>query len=98
MAEITITQHGICRLTDDDVRALVLALEDSAGDRTDPVATFWRNLATALRRALADRRRKVAVLELDALDDEDEGGLVESDVDPVAAARASLRRSFPDGP
>ncbi len=91
-------QFDVARLTDDEIRSLVLALEDRAGDRPGGLPDYWRTEAAALRRVLADRRRMFAVAVLDVEEDEAEGSLVEPGTDPVADAQAQLRQGPPEWP
>ncbi len=94
-----IDQADVARLSDDDVRRLVLTLEDGAGGRPGGVPAFWRHLARTLRRTLLDRQRLLAVMELGLLNDEEaEGSLVGPGDDPVADALEELRRGLPEWP
>ena len=90
-------QCDVSKLADDQIRSLVLALEDGAATASVGLAAFYRTLGWSLRRVLADRLRMIAVAELDWLNADDEGETVEPDDDPVGDAIASLRRNEPDG-
>jgi hypothetical protein len=88
-----ITQQDIARLSDDTIRRMVLELMDGRS-AADPgaVRCFSVRFAAALVRALKERHRLETVADLDLLEDEAEGSLVEPGTDPVAAAAAELRR------
>ncbi len=86
-----IAQHEIADLADDEIRRIVLRLRDQSGGEPPSARRFTDRLALALVRTLNDRRRLLAVAELDLLnDDEAEGGLVEPGEDPVTDALAEL--------
>jgi hypothetical protein len=88
---VVIHQHDIAGLSDDEIRAMVVRLRDAAGGQPPSARRFTDRLAAALVRALNERRRLLAVAELELLnDDEAEGGLVGAGEDPVADALAEL--------
>jgi hypothetical protein len=97
---IKIDQHEVAGLSDDQLRSLVAALEEGAAKGPGGLPKFYGALAGALCRLVADRLRALAVLELDAVNDEyaTEGELVGPEDDPVADALAALRSGLPGGP
>jgi hypothetical protein len=95
---VRIEQSDVSKLGDDDLRALVLALESGVETASAGLAAIYRTLARSLRRVLADRLRAIAVAELDWLNDPDaEGEHVKPGDDPVGEALAALRQDEPDG-
>ncbi|MGY1776905.1 hypothetical protein ACI8AV_13695 [Geodermatophilus sp. SYSU D00804] len=88
-----INQHDIAQLPDDTIRRIVLGLRDTAEGEPVSARRFTDRLAAALVRALHERRRLLAVAELELTEeDEAEGALVTPGVDPVAQALDELRR------
>jgi hypothetical protein len=86
-----IDQHDIAGLSDDGIRRLVIGLRDLADGQPPSSRRYTDRHAAALVRALNDRRRLLAVAELDLLnDDEAEGALVGAGEDPVTEALAQL--------
>ena len=95
---MNLDQSSVRMLTDDQIRSLVLALEDGAATASAGLAAFYRPLARSLRRVLADRLRALAVAELEMAEDDDEGAIVEPGTDAVGDALAALRRDEPGEP
>ena len=76
-----ITQQDLAQLSDWQVKRMIV---DAAalGEAGGPGAAFYRRMAAALVRARKERRRVLATLEADALnDDTDRGALVADDED-----------------
>jgi hypothetical protein len=94
-----VTQRDIAHLSDADVRAVVVAIMATVDGNETPsrpsggLPDFWRRFAVALVRASRERRRAFAVVELDYINGDDDGAIVEPDVDPVADALDELRRA-----
>lgn len=86
-----LTQADVAHLSDAQVRALAVAMRQAAGEVADPVNSVWWAFAAALVGALRERRRVLAVAELDLADDEEEGGLVGAGDDPIGEAVGRLR-------
>ncbi|MGK5171830.1 hypothetical protein [Geodermatophilus sp. CPCC 205761] len=90
-------QHDVADLSDDQIRRMVVRLRDAADGAPVSARRFTDRLAAALVRALADRRRILAVVELAMTETDDEGDLVGPGDDPVGDALAELRRDEPRG-
>ena len=90
-----ITQTDIAHLSDVQAKRLVIGLHAAAcTSEGGPAAVLVRQVAQALTRAIRERRQLALLLELDAMNADDDGGLVEPGSDPVGEARAQLRRGF----
>lgn len=90
-----ISQFDLAALTDNEIRRIVVRLRDAAGGEPPSAASFTDRLAAALVRALAERRRLLAVAELGLInDDEAEGALVATGTDPVVEAMDELRQGM----
>ncbi len=93
-----ISQADIARLPDDAIRRMVVRLREGCEPGAVDPQHFPTRLAASLVRALNERRRLLALVELDLLNDpEAEGSLVEPGTDPVATAVEKLRRELSDG-
>ncbi len=91
-----ISQADIARLPDDTIRRVVVRLREGCepGAPLDP-QHFPTRLAAALVRALNERRRLLALVELDLLNDpEAEGCIVDAGFDPLE----DWGRGWSDGP
>lgn len=93
------TQSDVSTLTDADVKRLAL-IADRAAAAGGPFGPFWRTFSAAAVEAVRERRRVLAHLEQDAMDDEDAGRLgsivapgSQAVADAAAELRASVRRS-----
>lgn len=85
-----VSQHDIANLDDVTVKKLVLAANDQAED--PQLGRLWRAFSHALIRANKERRRLLLIAEAEYMNDDGAGCLVEPGTDPVAEARAELRR------
>ena len=86
-----ISQADVARLTDEQVKIMALELNDVAANTPGAMGEFCANLAGALVRVVRERRVALAVVEMDVINGDGEGALVEPGDDPVADAISELR-------
>jgi hypothetical protein len=89
---LLITQLDLVGTSDDQIRRMVIALRHAADGAPPSARRYTDRHAVALVRALNERRRILAVAELEVAEDREEGALVAPGTDPVADALAELRR------
>jgi hypothetical protein len=90
---VIVSQFDLAGTSDDDVRRMVLGLREVAGGEPPSARRFTDRLALALVCALKERRRLLAIAELDVLEDDGaEGAPVPPGSDPVGEAMDQLRR------
>lgn len=82
-------------LLDSDLKRMVITFASLAMDEevTARHREFYRRLAGEVRAVVGRRERALAVLELDASDPHEAGGIVSAGGDPVADARDELWRA-----
>ena len=82
-----ISQHDIAQLSEVQVCRMVIDAKELA-DAGGPGAAFYLRMAAALVRARKERVRLFALAELEVLDDDTEGAIVEPGSDPIGEALA----------
>lgn len=87
-----ITQHDIARVSDDNLKLMILATREQIRDMTESGAHFWRLFNAALVGAVKERQVLLAVAELELSEGlAQEGAIVDAHVDAVAEALLELR-------
>lgn len=71
-----INQHDIKNLTDDDLKRLVVLLDDVASRATPAVAAFWQTIGRELIRAKKKRRSTFLLTEAEFHSDNEPGGFI----------------------
>jgi hypothetical protein len=96
---VKLSQFDLAHVSDVAIMREVIALRAAAGGEPPSARRATDRRSLALVRALNERRRLLAVLELDLINDEDaEGSLVEPGTNPVTDALEELRRRLPEWP
>ena len=88
---MNVTQSDIAHLDDDTLKLLVVGIRDAFPPETGPVPDLMRTFSFALIRAIRERRTWFLLAEVDAMNDDRPGKLLEPGDDPIGDAIRELR-------
>lgn len=89
MVALIVTQRDIARLSDNDIKRMILGVVEQVDGVTGPypapgAASFWQVFVVAMFKAMRERTMAFAVMATDAINEDGPGAVVGPGDDPVA--------------